>query len=149
LNFAPDHLDIHADLAAYEEAKSRIWDGVDGPADAVADQILREADREFEQGGGVGVGPRGDAIVVGIDNAGLPEAGGKQAAAGPSIQFGHIFLVEAQAVQRKVQILGDGRVGLPVEGDLQRLARGDGGMMQRVAQQMDGIAESISSLLKI
>ena len=36
LNFAPDHLDIHADLAAYEEAKSRIWDGVDGPADAVA-----------------------------------------------------------------------------------------------------------------
>jgi len=25
LNFAPDHLDVHADLAAYESAKARIW----------------------------------------------------------------------------------------------------------------------------
>ena len=25
LNFAPDHLDVHADLAAYEKAKARIW----------------------------------------------------------------------------------------------------------------------------
>jgi UDP-N-acetylmuramoylalanine--D-glutamate ligase len=27
LNFAPDHLDVHADLAAYESAKARIFDG--------------------------------------------------------------------------------------------------------------------------
>ena len=25
LNFAPDHLDVHADLASYEDAKARIW----------------------------------------------------------------------------------------------------------------------------
>ncbi len=36
LNFAPDHLDVHADLAAYEEAKARIWEGVASPGDAVA-----------------------------------------------------------------------------------------------------------------
>jgi UDP-N-acetylmuramoylalanine--D-glutamate ligase len=34
LNFAPDHLDVHADLAAYEAAKARIWR--DRPAGAVA-----------------------------------------------------------------------------------------------------------------
>ena len=36
LNFAPDHLDVHADLAAYEEAKAHIWAGIASPADAVA-----------------------------------------------------------------------------------------------------------------
>ena len=36
LNFAPDHLDVHADLAVYEEAKARIWEGVASPGDAVA-----------------------------------------------------------------------------------------------------------------
>jgi len=32
LNFAPDHLDVHADLAAYEAAKARIW-ADQGPED--------------------------------------------------------------------------------------------------------------------
>jgi len=36
LNFAPNHLDVHADLASYEDAKARIWEGVASPADAVA-----------------------------------------------------------------------------------------------------------------
>ena len=36
LNFAPDHLDVHADLAAYEAAKARVWEGIGSPADAVA-----------------------------------------------------------------------------------------------------------------
>ncbi len=44
LNFAPDHLDIHADLGAYEAAKARIWESIDDPADAVAnlsDPVVR------------------------------------------------------------------------------------------------------------
>ncbi len=36
LNFAPDHLDVHADVAAYEIAKARVFEGVARPADAVA-----------------------------------------------------------------------------------------------------------------
>ncbi len=36
LNFAPDHLDVHADLASYEDAKARIWKGIASPPDAVA-----------------------------------------------------------------------------------------------------------------
>ena len=36
LNFAPDHLDVHADVAAYEAAKARIFEWVARPSDAVA-----------------------------------------------------------------------------------------------------------------
>ena len=36
LNFAPDHLDIHDDLEAYEKAKLKIWDGIGDPAEAIA-----------------------------------------------------------------------------------------------------------------
>ena len=36
LNFAPDHLDVHRDLDSYEQAKSRIWDGILTNEDAVA-----------------------------------------------------------------------------------------------------------------
>ena len=36
LNFAPDHLDVHADVAAYEASKARIFEGVARPSDAVA-----------------------------------------------------------------------------------------------------------------
>lgn len=36
LNFAPDHLDVHADLAAYETAKARIFECVKEPRDAIA-----------------------------------------------------------------------------------------------------------------
>jgi len=36
LNFAPDHLDVHADQASYEDAKARIFEGVADPSDAVA-----------------------------------------------------------------------------------------------------------------
>jgi len=36
LNFGPDHLDVHADLLAYETAKSRIWSGQSPDQIAVA-----------------------------------------------------------------------------------------------------------------
>ena len=36
LNFAPDHLDVHRDLAAYEDAKARVFEGVADPSHAVA-----------------------------------------------------------------------------------------------------------------
>lgn len=36
LNFAPDHLDIHDDLEAYEKAKLKIWDGIKSPIEAIA-----------------------------------------------------------------------------------------------------------------
>ena len=36
LNFAPDHLDVHADVTTYEAAKARIFDWVARPSDAVA-----------------------------------------------------------------------------------------------------------------
>jgi len=36
LNFAPDHLDVHRDLAAYEDAKARVFEGVVDPSHAVA-----------------------------------------------------------------------------------------------------------------
>lgn len=34
LNFSPDHLDVHSDLASYERAKARIWAGL--PEDGLA-----------------------------------------------------------------------------------------------------------------
>ena len=36
LNFAPDHLDIHRNLDSYEQAKSKIWDGIFKDEDAIA-----------------------------------------------------------------------------------------------------------------
>jgi UDP-N-acetylmuramoylalanine--D-glutamate ligase len=47
LNFAPDHLDVHADLAGYESAKARIWDdqGEDDVAVVNADDPVVAAHR--------------------------------------------------------------------------------------------------------
>jgi UDP-N-acetylmuramoylalanine--D-glutamate ligase len=39
LNFAPDHLDVHADLDAYERAKARVWDHLVPDGVAVANAL--------------------------------------------------------------------------------------------------------------
>ena len=39
LNFAPDHLDIHRDLASYETAKARLWRSLPPGATAVANRL--------------------------------------------------------------------------------------------------------------
>lgn len=50
LNFAPDHLDVHASLGAYEQAKARLWERLpaDGTAVANADDpvVVRHAPRD-------------------------------------------------------------------------------------------------------
>lgn len=38
LNFGPDHLDAHADLAAYQAAKARIWESLDLTSIAIANR---------------------------------------------------------------------------------------------------------------
>ena len=67
LNFSPDHLDVHASLAAYREAKARIWRNL-GPDDVA---VVNDADstvREHRPSGGRAVsfgGPRSDVAVRG------------------------------------------------------------------------------------
>ena len=67
LNFAPDHLDIHADLGAYEAAKARIWESIDDPADAVAnlsDPVVRSHAPE----GATGFGSAGAPVASRTEN---------------------------------------------------------------------------------
>ena len=67
LNFSPDHLDVHASLAAYREAKARIWRNL-GPDDVA---VVNDADatvREHRPSGGRVVscgGPASDVAVRG------------------------------------------------------------------------------------
>jgi len=72
LNFAPDHLDVHADLAAYEAAKARIW-ADQGPADVAVvnadDPVVvghggEARRRTFGFGGDAAATVRDDWLVV-------------------------------------------------------------------------------------
>jgi UDP-N-acetylmuramoylalanine--D-glutamate ligase len=77
LNFAPDHLDVHSSLAAYEAAKARIWsDLAEGEGLAVANAtdpvVLANRNPAIDT---VTFGPEGsdaDATVVG-DELRLPD----------------------------------------------------------------------------
>lgn len=80
INFAPDHLDVHRDLASYERAKASIWAHLDEDALAVANvndpTVIRNlpADRSVRTFGGSAadwrvefdrlVGPDGDLMAV-------------------------------------------------------------------------------------
>ncbi|HEY6533544.1 MAG TPA: UDP-N-acetylmuramoyl-L-alanine--D-glutamate ligase [Acidimicrobiales bacterium] len=72
LNFAPDHLDVHSSLAAYESAKARIWSDLtegDGLAVANAEDPVVLANRNPDIDT-VTFGPAGsgaDATVVGTE----------------------------------------------------------------------------------
>lgn len=54
LNFAPDHLDAHRDLAAYEQAKASIWSHLDAESVAVVNAddatVARHAERARSTG---------------------------------------------------------------------------------------------------
>lgn len=64
LNFADDHLDVHASLESYEAAKARIWEGMDPDAIAIAGAddpaVLRH------------VPPGGHTVTFGLDGAVRP-----------------------------------------------------------------------------
>lgn len=72
LNFAPDHLDVHADLGRYEAAKARIWAGQEPGDVAVAnldDPVVarhggRAQRRTFSLDGPADATVAGDRLVV-------------------------------------------------------------------------------------
>ena len=80
LNFAPDHLDVHRDLASYERAKAAIWAHLDTDALAVANRhdpiVMRNVpagcrlrtfgrdDADWRVESDRLVGPDGDVIAV-------------------------------------------------------------------------------------
>ncbi len=79
LNFAPDHLDVHADLAAYEAAKAALWERLPESGTAVANRadpvVMSHApvDRrvvtfgsggDFRRAGDDLVGPDGPFLTV-------------------------------------------------------------------------------------
>ncbi len=81
LNFAPDHLDVHADMAAYEAAKARVFEGVIRPSDVVANAddpvVMAHAPEGASLFGGAVTPSRidgvGDAAVLVVDDEPLLE----------------------------------------------------------------------------
>ncbi len=74
LNFAPDHLDAHRSVEAYEEAKARLWDDQE-PEDiavAAADDpvVMRHAEHRRGSGRLVTFGPGGDYRLEGSELVG-------------------------------------------------------------------------------
>ncbi|WP_334144067.1 UDP-N-acetylmuramoyl-L-alanine--D-glutamate ligase [Rhabdothermincola sp.] len=58
LNFAPDHLDVHASLGAYEAAKARLWAHLSPGATAVANADDPVVMRHLPPGGAITFGVR-------------------------------------------------------------------------------------------
>jgi UDP-N-acetylmuramoylalanine--D-glutamate ligase len=132
LNFAPDHLDVHRSIEAYERAKAKIWSELadDGVAVANADdpvvmrnrnQHLRAvtfstaADADYRVADGQLVGPNGDAIV-GVDelSRAMPHdvsnalaAAATAIAAGAGVDPVHDVLHAFQGLPHRVELIGE------------------------------------------
>ena len=89
LNFAPDHLDVHRDLAAYEAAKARIWGCLPAEAVAIANRedptvmgrvrddrctwtFATRGPADWRREGDMLVGPRGPVIDIGELHRAMP-----------------------------------------------------------------------------
>lgn len=89
LNFAPDHLDVHHDLASYETAKARLWQSLPPGATAVANRrdrtvmshlrtdrdawtFAEEGPADWRRDGDVLTGPLGPIISVGELRRAMP-----------------------------------------------------------------------------
>ena len=89
LNFAPDHLDVHRDLASYEAAKARLWRHLPPGATAVANRrdptvmshlrddraawtFAAEGPADWRRDGDVLTGPDGPVVEVGELRRAMP-----------------------------------------------------------------------------
>jgi UDP-N-acetylmuramoylalanine--D-glutamate ligase len=129
LNFAPDHLDVHADLAGYESAKARIWDGQHRGQVAVANiddpVVMRHATGpaqvvtfgrtgDFHVSGGSLTGPDGPLARVEELWRALPHdvsdalAASAAALAGGATRDGvHRALTEFTGLSHRVSLVGE------------------------------------------
>jgi len=134
LNFAPDHLDVHRSVEAYERAKARIWTDVapDGSAIANADDpvVMRNRnqtrraitfstaiDADYCVVDGQLRGP-GGAVVIDVDELGrsMPHdvsnalaAAATATAAGASIDAVREGLREFRGLPHRVELIGEWR----------------------------------------
>ena len=134
LNFAPDHLDVHASMAAYEEAKARVWAALppDGTAVANADDpvVLGHAPTDgrtttFGLGGpgaadwtvidDVLVAPGGEAVLpagdlwrdLPHDRANALAAAASAVPAGADLDAVRAALVAFTGLRHRVELVGE------------------------------------------
>lgn len=134
LNFAPDHLDVHRDLASYEEAKARLWRCLPPGATAIANRGDRtvmshlrddraawtfssEGSADWYRDGDVLTGPLGPIAEVGDLRRAMPHDIANALAAAAT----------AAALNATVEGLGDAlRAWEPGAHRVQRIATIDG-----------------------
>lgn len=109
LNFAPDHLDVHRDLASYEAAKARLWDllPTDGvavanrqdpvvmghvPANRTVHTFAASGPADWHLDGGELKGPDGTIVATGQLRRALPhDIGNALAAAATAVAVGATY----------------------------------------------------------
>lgn len=132
LNFAPDHLDVHRSVDAYERAKAKIWTGLAGDGVAVANAddpvVMRNRNQhmravtfstrgmaDYNLADGELLGPHGDVIIA-VDelSRSMPhDVGNALAAAATAIAAGagidpvHDVLHTFEALPHRVEFVGE------------------------------------------